>query len=320
MLTYRLLQDRYRQNGWDTNLLVPVYCDHGTGSGIDLDRLLGQLGEGLRIVTYTDKNHTERDMRQRRHREFVAIAREIGAAGLVLGHTATDRIETSILHMMRGCDVRGFVGMRMVDRHRLDSNLTVYRLLLEMTKDEVLARVQQMGIEFFVDPSNTDVEYSLRNRVRHEVLAPIMDSHLVASWLKVYAYLEQSLEDKKYTLEPIKLCPERSVSAGYKLLGEVTSDVLSGVLHELGAYRGVTSANLGELEKFLTTATSGHKYRNGITRFVAHGERYVFVGEDLFWEKVSTGVLQDERMVGHIGFEPGEMGLEPGVVLRYPQA
>jgi tRNA(Ile)-lysidine synthase TilS/MesJ len=82
---------------------------------------------------------------------------------LLLGHTLTDRVETTVLNALRGSHISGFVNMRAVDTSH---GLTVLRPLLRQTKLRVLQEAQMLQIPFFLDPTNADPSVSARNGVR----------------------------------------------------------------------------------------------------------------------------------------------------------
>jgi hypothetical protein len=49
---------------------------------------------------------------------------------LLTGHNLTDRIEGTVLNMLRGCGIKGFVGMKRVEEHILLDGKQVLRPLL----------------------------------------------------------------------------------------------------------------------------------------------------------------------------------------------
>ena len=95
-----------------------------------------------------------------------AALKDIGArraaAWLALGHTATDQVETVLLHLTRGAGLAGLGGM-----HPARGELL--RPLLGMSRAQARRLAVLMELPFADDPSNDDTEHP-RVRVRVEVL------------------------------------------------------------------------------------------------------------------------------------------------------
>jgi tRNA(Ile)-lysidine synthase len=105
--------------------------------------------------------------REARYRAMTSLADDLHADRIVTGHTANDQAETMLLWMMRGAGLTGLSGMPFIREQR------IVRPLLETTRDDVLAYLQQEGLSFRRDSSNTMGVYR-RNRVRQEVL-PVLE-------------------------------------------------------------------------------------------------------------------------------------------------
>jgi tRNA(Ile)-lysidine synthase len=85
-------------------------------------------------------------------------------AGVLTGHTADDRAETVLLHLMRGAGPTGAVGIARSPR----------RPILDLRRSETAALCAAVGLEPLDDPSNRDPRFR-RNRVRHELLPLLAD-------------------------------------------------------------------------------------------------------------------------------------------------
>ncbi len=85
---------------------------------------------------------------------------------IATAHTLSDSMETVLLHMTRGCGLRGLCGIPPVRR---EGNVTVIRPLINCTRAEVEAYCEQQGLPFIYDTTNGDKTYS-RNRLRLEVV------------------------------------------------------------------------------------------------------------------------------------------------------
>ena len=87
---------------------------------------------------------------------------EAGAEVVALAHTADDRVEGAVLHLMRGCGLSGLRGMPATRDSFVRPMLTVWR-------SEVVEFLAVRGIVAYDDPANADLSFA-RARVRHEIL------------------------------------------------------------------------------------------------------------------------------------------------------
>lgn len=85
---------------------------------------------------------------------------------IATAHTANDNAETVLMHMVRGTGLRGLGGIAPV-------NGKLIRPMLGITRQEVLAFLEEYHLEFICDSSN-DTDQFLRNRLRHHVM-PLLE-------------------------------------------------------------------------------------------------------------------------------------------------
>lgn len=82
--------------------------------------------------------------------------------GTATGHTLDDRVETTLMNLMRGASRTGLSSMRASPRHPI----------VRLRSSETRALCRALDIDAFEDPSNQDLAI-LRNRVRQQLL-PLM--------------------------------------------------------------------------------------------------------------------------------------------------
>lgn len=100
--------------------------------------------------------------RQARYRALAAMAGEVGAAWVLLGHHADDQAETLLLALSRGAGLPGLAAMgEAFERH----GLRFGRPLLEVPASGLRDWLQASQQPFVDDPSNADARYT-RNRIR----------------------------------------------------------------------------------------------------------------------------------------------------------
>lgn len=112
------------------------------------------------------KTGVEQTAREERKRFFSVLCAEHGIDCVATAHQATDNAETVLLHLTRGASLNGIKGMTA----RNGKNI---RPLLCVTAREVRSYCAEYGVEYRVDKTNDDVNYS-RNLIRKEVL-PLLE-------------------------------------------------------------------------------------------------------------------------------------------------
>ena len=85
---------------------------------------------------------------------------------IATAHTANDNAETVLMHLIRGTGLKG-LGAIAPKRERL------VRPMLEITRQEVLAFLEEYHVAYRTDSSNLEDQF-LRNRLRHHVL-PLLE-------------------------------------------------------------------------------------------------------------------------------------------------
>lgn len=101
--------------------------------------------------------------REVRYAFYAAEAERCGADRVALGHQADDNAETVLMHLLRGTGPRGLAGIPPVRQG------WIIRPLIEVSRRRVMAFLDEHGLVYVEDPSNSDLRY-LRNRVRHKLL------------------------------------------------------------------------------------------------------------------------------------------------------
>lgn len=86
------------------------------------------------------------------------LADQYQAQSIALAHHRDDQQETFFIRLMRGASLSGLVGMR-------PQHGRYIRPLLELSKQDIIAHLDQHDIPYLTDPSNLWPEF-LRNRIR----------------------------------------------------------------------------------------------------------------------------------------------------------
>ena len=113
---------------------------------------------------------------------------------LLTGHNLEDQVETFLIRLSRGSGLKGLSAMRSISK--IDTNVSLYRPLLEIKKKILIKISKNVFGKYFKDPSNKNIKY-LRTRVRN------LKKHLEASGIKYDKIFKsiQNLSLSKTTLE-----------------------------------------------------------------------------------------------------------------------
>jgi tRNA(Ile)-lysidine synthase len=105
---------------------------------------------------------TEAELREYRHEVLREIAAKSRADWIAFAHHADDLFETRLIRLIRGTGPQGLRAMSIVDKPLL-------RPFLEESRQAILEYAEQVGLDWFEDPSNHQNE-PLRNWLRNEWL------------------------------------------------------------------------------------------------------------------------------------------------------
>ena len=103
------------------------------------------------------KKGLEAAAREARYGFFAELSGKI-----VTAHTADDNTETLLMHLVRGTSLKGLGGIAPM-------NGSLIRPMLDITRREVMAFLQEYSIPFVEDSTNGEDAF-LRNRLRHHVM------------------------------------------------------------------------------------------------------------------------------------------------------
>ncbi|MDO4714116.1 MAG: tRNA lysidine(34) synthetase TilS [bacterium] len=219
----------WTQKKWNPDQLFFIHCNHKVRPESDEEARFVRsffAGYQLKISERTeDIKINEESLRERRYTQFLQLMQEEHIAILLTGHNLTDRIEGTLLNMLRGCGIVGFIGMQAQESHHLLEQRQVYRPLLSLTKMQIQSLCQAYDIPYVHDPSNDDPTTSKRNLIRNTFLFPLAEQALQTGkrntffWSRsqIYAHLEELQTTQAFQfLKPIPLNPYRGLSHAYE--------------------------------------------------------------------------------------------------------
>ena len=173
----RLLHAINQSDHWGWALAVG-HVNHGLrGKASDADaQFVHQLASSLGLVCTTTTLELPADAnedlaRRQRFKALTAMVRRQKCAGVVMAHHADDQAETVLMRILRGCGLVGLSGMAAT---ATVGGLTVYRPLLQFTREELRGFLEEIGQSWREDASNISPRF-LRNRVRAELLPTLAE-------------------------------------------------------------------------------------------------------------------------------------------------
>ncbi|MBU3557800.1 tRNA lysidine(34) synthetase TilS [Polynucleobacter sp. Ross1-W9] len=116
------------------------------------------------------KGNIEARARAGRYEALADLCEEYGIEDLLLAHHQNDQAETVLLQLLRGSGVAGLSGMPLSRQLELnDHNITLWRPLLNQSRQELEAYASEQKLKWIEDPSNKDTKYR-RNAVRKKII------------------------------------------------------------------------------------------------------------------------------------------------------
>lgn len=189
--------------------IAAAHIDHGLRKSSDIDsRFCAELCKihntrfyhkklNIKVLAQRKNIGIEECGRKIRYDYFEALCGRYGYNKIATGHTSDDLAETFIMNLIRGANLGGLSGI-MIKRDN------IIRPLLECSKSEILAFLNQNGLSFRLDYSNLELDYR-RNIIRHKIMPQLSRINPAASGHIAFA--------------------AEAISQNYRLIQQITDDV-----------------------------------------------------------------------------------------------
>ena len=131
--------------------------------------------------------------REARYKLLIALAQKIDADAIVTAHTLDDQAETFLMRMARGSGLHGLGGIRAKSAR---DDIALLRPLLGVPKSRLVATLDEAGIAYAEDSSNTDPRF-LRPRLRRlaaDLAAEGLDPERLGSLARRIARADAALD------------------------------------------------------------------------------------------------------------------------------
>lgn len=154
--------------------------------------------ERYKIESYHENNF-ENEARKKRYSFYEKLLKKYHSHNLFLAHHGDDLIETILMKIMRGSNLEGYAGIKMISY--LD-NYKIIRPLLYLTKEDLIKYNKDNDIKYYIDDSNESELYT-RNRYRMHLL-PFLKKEDKLAHLKFLKYSNTLQEYDNYINDEIE--------------------------------------------------------------------------------------------------------------------
>ncbi len=120
----------------------------------------------MMTIDHYEKGNIENIARTKRYTFFEKLIDKYKASYLITAHHGDDLIETILMRIVRGSNLKGYAGFNKITNM---NRYKIYRPLISVTKEEILNYVNKNNIPYALDKTNKDNTYT-RNRFRNNVL------------------------------------------------------------------------------------------------------------------------------------------------------
>jgi tRNA(Ile)-lysidine synthase len=117
----------------------------------------------IKHISLTSTSNFEKNARDYRYQFFEDIIQNQGYNTLITAHQLNDKLEWFLMQFSKGAGLFELIGL---DYITIKNRYTLYRPLLEFSKDELIEFLDSKNIKYFIDQSNLDTKYK-RNFFRH---------------------------------------------------------------------------------------------------------------------------------------------------------
>ena len=133
-------------------------------------RLAERLGIPLHVAHFATRDYAalhhesiETAARHLRYDYFEQLRRDIGATAIAVAHHRDDQVETVLMHLVRGCGLKGLAGIHAV-------NGRIIRPLLCIARKDIEGYLKSLQQDYVTDSTNLDIDEATRNLFRLKVI------------------------------------------------------------------------------------------------------------------------------------------------------
>lgn len=203
--------------------------------------------------------------RKVRYDFFDEISKKIGSSKLAVAHNLNDNVETILLNIIRGCGLKGLIGMNYITEN-------IIRPLLNIEKKDILEYCEIQKLNPCFDKTNEDDTY-MRNKVRVKLIPSLKNEYNENIMQNIIRMKEiVSLDNdflESYTSKIVEECLIKieSNSITFKIENFVNEHtaIKQRVIREIiakkiGNLDGIEHIHVSDILKLLSNDIKGKKY------------------------------------------------------------
>ena len=119
------------------------------------------------------KSNFHSEARIIRYKFFEDLVNKYNAKYVMTAHHADDLMETILMRIGRGSNLKGYSGFELEAKK---DNYSIIKPLIFYTKDEISEYMNNKNYKYYIDNTNNEDEY-LRNRYRHNILPKLKEEN-----------------------------------------------------------------------------------------------------------------------------------------------
>ena len=162
--------------------------------------------EGIELEKETNNEHY---YRYKRYEFYKTVAQKYNTQYIATAHHGDDLIETVLMRISRGSNLKGYIGFNAVYNEK---EFVFLKPLIYYTKDEIVTYDLENQVPFFNDKTNEEDNYT-RNRYRHHVL-PFLKNEQKDIHKKFLQYSEELAKANEFIKKNVELVMSHNYKDG----------------------------------------------------------------------------------------------------------
>lgn len=150
----------------------------------------------IEVEKYANNNKIglEEAGRKVRYEFFEEVCDEIGANKIAVAHNKNDKVETMIMHMLRGSGISGLQGIQ-------PKANKIIRPIIEIERKDIEKYCEEQNLEPRIDKSNQDNTYT-RNKIRNIVI-PYINQEFNPNFIETMTRLSELITEENAFLNKL---------------------------------------------------------------------------------------------------------------------
>lgn len=151
----------------------------------------------IEVEKYANNNKIgiEEAGRKIRYEFFEEICKQTGSNKIAVAHNKNDKVETMIMHMLRGSGISGLQGIQ------AQTNNKIIRPIIEIERKDIEKYCEDQNLNPRIDKSNFDNTYT-RNKIRNIVI-PYIEQEFNPNFIETMTRLSEVIKEENAFLNKL---------------------------------------------------------------------------------------------------------------------